>query len=313
MDFDVAAHTVFLATHGSHAYGTSLPESDVDVRGFAVAPKEVVLGFAQGFEQQVSSVPNDSIVYNVQKFCKLAADCNPNVIEVLFVDESNVLKITRSGSLLRDHRDLFLSKKARHTFAGYAVAQLKRIKTHRKWLLSPPDHKPERAEFGLGSMKITPDMMGAFDKLLSTETEGDEIEIDPNVMQYVQLEKQFRSATQHWNQYVAWKASRNEKRAVLEAQFGYDTKHAMHLVRLLRMCLELLAGKGVKVKRPDAEELLAIRRGVWSYDQLIEQAERGHEEIDRLYATSTLPDHPDMEKLNALCVEAQEIFWSEQA
>jgi len=46
---------------------------------------------------------------------------------------------------------------------------------------------------------------------------------------------------------------------VLEAKFGFDTKHAMHLIRLLRMAREILETGVVHVKRPDAEELSAIR------------------------------------------------------
>lgn len=309
MDFDITPHTVFLAKHGSHAYGTSLPESDVDVKGFAVSPKRIVLGFAYSFEQKQEATPIDSVIYDIRKFCNLAADCNPNIIEVLFVDDSQILEMKPSGKLIRDNRDLFLSRKARHTFSGYAISQLKRIRTHRQWLLSPPTHKPERVEYGLGAVKITPDMLGAFDKIINTETEVTEVEIDPNVMQLVQSEKQYRAALQHWNQYLSWKSSRNAKRAELEAKFGYDTKHAMHLVRLLRMCREILSGKGVLVKRPDAEELLSIRRGVWTYDQLIEWADREDAEMQDLYETSTLRHHPDMEKLNALCIEAQELFW----
>lgn len=310
MDFNFKANTVFLARSGSHAYGTSLPESDVDVRGFAVSPKKIVLGFAYSFEQEQKSEPVDSVVYDIRKFCSLAADCNPNIIETLFVSEGDILRVSAPGRFIQENRDLFISKKARHTFSGYAISQLKRIKSHRKWLLNPPTHKPERTEYGLGSVKITPDMMGAFDKILSTEVaEEDGVEIDPNVMQLVQAEKQYRAALQQWNQLQSWKVTRNEKRSALEAQFGFDTKHAMHLVRLLRMCGEILSGKGVIVKRPDAEELLSIRRGAWTYDQLIEWAEREDHEMQDLYVSSTLPHSPDMERLNSLCIEAQEMFW----
>ncbi|AEZ66297.1 hypothetical protein phiTE_131 [Pectobacterium phage phiTE] len=34
--------------------------------------------------------------------------------------------------------------------------------------------------------------------------------------------------------------NRNAARHELEEKFGYDTKHAMHLVRLLRMSQEIL-------------------------------------------------------------------------
>ena len=312
--FDISAHTVYLAKHGSQAYGTALPESDLDVKGFAVAPKSVVLGFLHQFEQAETKpeagVPGtlDSVIYDIRKFCQLAAECNPNIIEVLFVDEGDLLEISAPGRLIRDNRDLFLSRKIRKTFSGYSFAQLKRIKTHRKWLLSPPTRKPERDDFGLGKVKITQDMLGAFDKVLATEV-GEDLEIDPNVMQLVQSEKQYRTALQHWNQYQSWSKNRNEKRAELEAKFGYDTKHAMHLVRLLRMCGEILSGKGVLVKRPDAEELLDIRRGYWKYDDLIEWSETTDLVVQSLLPTSPLPEEPDSEKLNDLCIQAQEFFW----
>jgi predicted nucleotidyltransferase len=68
------------------------------------------------------------------------------------------------------------------------------------------------------------------------------------------------------------RAGRNEKRALLEAQFGYDTKHAMHLIRLLRMGIEILRDHTVVVRRPDAEELLDIRNGKFTLEQIIEMA-----------------------------------------
>ena len=42
-----------------------------------------------------------------------------------------------------------LTKKVQQTFHGYAMAQLKKIKTHRSWLLNPPTKKPSREDFGL--------------------------------------------------------------------------------------------------------------------------------------------------------------------
>lgn len=349
MHFDIDKHTIYLARHGSYAYRTSLPTSDFDMKGFAVSPKHFVLGFAYNFAQHESvfkyeradEVPDamrevlpaatwervlaartaieqehvpktpdetiyESAVYDIRKFCNLAADCNPNIIEVLFVADEDVIRMHPAGRLIRENRDLFLSKKARHKFSGYAIGQLKRIRTHRGYLLNPPDHKPTREEYGLSiEMKITADMMGAFDK-----TAGAGMPVDPNVMQLVAAEKRYKAALDAWNSHENWKTTRNEKRSVLEAQYGYDTKHGMHLVRLLRMCREILEGQGVIVQRPDAKELLAIRAGEWPYDKLVEWAEQQDAEMQKLYETSSLPHAPDMEKLNALCVEAEELFWS---
>lgn len=314
MHFAIEPRTIYLARHGSHAYGTNLPESDVDLRGAAVPPRSHVTGFAYIFEQSeanpeptvVGAAPIDRVVYSLRKFMNLASDCNPNVLEVLFVEDSDIIESTEEGRILRENRELFLSKKVKHTFTGYAISQLKRIKTHRNYLLNPPSHKPSREEYGLGTtMKITADMMGAFDKVVA---EGNEVH--PNVMELVQKEKQYKSAMEAWNSYQRWDTNRNEARKNFERDYGYDTKHAMHLVRLLRMCREILNGQGMIVRRPDAKELLDIRHGGWKYDDLVAWAEKQDEEMQVLYDESPLPHTPDLPRLNDLCVELHHRFWA---
>ena len=70
--------TIFLTRHGSHAYGTSLPTSDMDIRGIAVAPLHYYLGISEVFEQAVQNQPVDLTIFDIRKFLKLAADANPN-------------------------------------------------------------------------------------------------------------------------------------------------------------------------------------------------------------------------------------------
>lgn len=158
--------TVYLVEHGSRAYGTSTPESDYDVRGIAIPPLRYFLGATSVFEQAegcadvfpdiVPSAKPDVVVYDIRKFLRLASDCNPNVLELLYVDDQNVLRMSPVGELIRQNRDLFLSRRAKHTFTGYAISQLKRIKTHRRWLIDPPTAPPERADFGLPPRTVIP-------------------------------------------------------------------------------------------------------------------------------------------------------------
>ena len=348
MNFDVDKHTILLVRHGSHAYGMNTPTSDVDVKGVCIEPKEFHFGFLHSFEQHERQAakghPEDLVIYSLKKFAKLAADCNPNIIEVLHVDDSDVLKVDAFGERLRDMRDAFLSRKARWTFAGYAHSQLKRIKTHRKWLLEPPKAPPSRADFGLSEVsKVSKSELGAFDSLMGgvkgasapeVSEQGNrcdecdvsfecydgtkvcirtpktlEMEIPKELMTLFTREKQYQASKTHYDQYQNWKKTRNPARAELEAKFGLDTKHAAHLVRLMRMCKEILTLGKVIVKRPDAEELLAIRAGAWSYDQIVEYAENVETECAVLYETSdVLPHKPDLVAIDAAIVAMTEEY-----
>ncbi len=306
MNFDVFSRTILRVRHGSHAYGTNIATSDLDVKGVCIEPMTHQLGFLHTFEQYERAASKghetDEVIYSLKKFAKLAADCNPNIIEVLHVDDADILQIDEFGEELRAHRNAFLSKKAKYTFSGYANAQLKRIKTHRAWLLNPPQALPTRKSFGLSeTSKISASELGAFE---ASVQQGMDIEMPKDVLTLFVLEKRYASAKTQFEQYENWKKTRNAARADLEAKYGYDTKHGMHLLRLMRMCVEILETGKVLVRRPDFEELLRIRAGEWSYDRLIEEAERLERKCDDLYLTTeTLPREADRKFLDELVVD----------
>jgi hypothetical protein len=119
-------------------------------------------------------------------------------------------------------------------------------------------------------------------------------------------EKRFEAAKKHWQQYQQWKRERNEARAALEARHGYDTKHAMHLVRLQRMGLEILTRGEVIVTRPDRDELLAIRDGAWPFERLLEEAEQMDRAIRDAVDMSAVPTNVDEDAVEILGVEIVE-------
>lgn len=86
-----------------------------------------------------------------------------------------------------------------------------------------------------------------------------------------------------------------------------NTKHGAHLVRLLRMAREILEGKGVIVRRLDADELRTIRfEGAWPFERLIEWAQAQDEELEVLKKISPLPREPDRRRINEVCVQVIE-------
>lgn len=382
MHFDVDLSTIFLTVTGSHAYGMAREGSDVDVRGVCVAPRDLRESPFKNFDQfypqkqrgpwsprrgpaiqavgMLRKHPTaaasyahfdeeiDLCIYSLHKFIFLAGNNNPNVLELLFVDESDVLYADARWRRINEHRDLFLSTKCKHTYLGYAHSQLKRILTHREWLLNPPKKEPTRADFGLPEETVLPSdvrnlidenvkktvrewtvsdgfediLTGAFldtlhermrefhaTLLQCTEDVLDDkiyelgaasLGLSKDVLHAIKQERKYRGARKHWEQFHHWKRSRNPARAALEEQYGYDTKHGAHLVRLMRTGLEIVRDGKLMVRRPDAEELLAIRDGAFSYDALMEEVARIKAAVEEATAISPLPRSPNFEAIEKL-------------
>lgn len=316
MGFDLRSHTHLLMVAGSHAYGLARPGSDVDLKGVAIPPIEHFLGirdpFQQADEASEMSVFVDVLepgeadrgvegsVYDLRKFVRLAIEGNPHVLDVLFCREQELRLCTPVGRRLREHREAFLSSRVKGSFGSYARAQLKRIRGHRRWLLNPPERKPTRADFGLPEQSvISREQLGAAE---SMHDEG--LSLDDNLVRVMQAERAFRNAMREYKSWERWKRERNPARAALEAEFGYDTKHASHLVRLMRMAIEILQTGQVHVWRGgrDADELRAIRDGAWSYDRLAEWADEMWERIEDLAKSPAVPERVDLEAVDALVV-----------
>lgn len=338
MHYDEAlTNCIFRFTSGSHQYGTQRPDSDIDKRGVFIAPlpcafalfqtnfvgsgtiKQQLQGALDSLDSQEYAVvashiksaletdqgdlslsvetvhrpDHDEELQELRKFLKLAADCNPNIIEFLYV-EHLIDRCEPEWERIREHRDLFLSQKARWTFAGYAIQQLKRIRIHRGYLLNPPDHKPTRTEFGLPeSSKLPREHQNAIISLPDEWLADDAKEI-------VHQEKRYASALQVWNSYHKWQRERNPARRELEAKYGYDVKHAMHLVRLVRMATEILRDGKVLVRRPDADDLRGILRGEWDYEQIEAVADGLDTKLEAICESSKLQKSPDRKRIAEL-------------
>lgn len=371
MNFPIKDATILLCVGGSRAYGIHLPNSDVDCKGVAVPPLSQYLSPFQGFDQvdganEIHEFINcftkgeqdiiefsklEGSIYGVKKFLALARESNPNIWDVLFCRDEEVRYITPAGQLLRDNKELFLSARCRHSFAGYSASQLKRIKGHRAWLLNPPKSQPKRADFGLPENTLIPaDQLGAAraaiqkqidsKKLhLDTLSPDQKIEVDTalqnhlediyvstgyasvedlqwnsaartiglndNLIYVLQQERAYEGASTYWKQYQNWATNRNASRAATEAKYGYDTKHAGHLVRLLRMGREIMETGKVNVWREDAEEIRSIRNGAWTYEHLIEWAEKEDALLDQIYKSKSykIPHSPDTNAIEKLCIK----------
>jgi hypothetical protein len=117
----------------------------------------------------------------------------------------------------------------------------------------------------------------------------------------------YSSYCKEYKEYWDWVALRNEERYRNTLQHGknYDAKNMMHTLRLLDMAAEIATEGRVIVRRPNRDFLLAVRRGDFSYAELLEMAEERMGRMDDLYRASSLPDQPDYNTVNQLLVEVR--------
>lgn len=127
---------------------------------------------------------------------------------------------------------------------------------------------------------------------------------DRNLVARLQREHEFANRVEDWKKYHKWKLDRNPERAALEARCGFDSKHGGHLYRLMVMCLEILEGKGVIVKRPDAARIRRIRNGEIGFDELMEEVDRLDAACEAAFRVTKLPKKPDLDPLDGICAEA---------
>ncbi|CAG0927045.1 hypothetical protein TFLX_00316 [Thermoflexales bacterium] len=267
---------------GSRAYGLDQPDSDTDTRAVCIPPIEYLLGL-KTFEQHENAT-GDHVIFALAKFVRLALQGNPNIIEVLYTDPADVLFADRFGERLLATREIFLSRHVGETFSRYAIAQLRRMENHHRWLIEPPDQQPQPTEFGATRVA------GRF-RFPDTDRE-----------------RAYRAALKHWNNYQVWRRNRNPARAKLEEKHGYDTKHAMHLLRLLHMGGEILREGVVRVKRPDAAWLKSVRHGALTYEEVIDLAARHEATLSASIEQSPLPSEPDTATADQLTIELQQEF-----
>lgn len=334
---------------GSLAYGTNLPTSDVDIRGIFCADECYHRSPWLSCGEISVPEDEDTKYYELTKFMTLVVDQNPNIIETLWVDDKSIIDRTPAFDHLVENRHLLLSSKCAFTFSGYAHAQLQRIKGHNKWINNPQPEQPPRQidymslvqDFSADKFfKFTGVDMETYRKdwrlipygnnifgmyhmpgngyelfddryTLNTIFEGERPQgVDATPVRILKFNQDvYKKDKEQHKKYWNWKKNRNEARSELEEKFGYDTKHAMHLMRLLRMGEEILTEQQVNVFRPDAKELLEIREGKYTYDEIVGEAERLDQRIKELYKTTGLRKRVDTKSAARLLVETQEIIW----
>jgi predicted nucleotidyltransferase len=336
-----------LVRHGSHAYGTNVATSDEDFKGVCIPPKQYYYGMLQHFEQAELKDPDSVIYEIRKFFNLAAASnpniievlhVDPSDY-VLVSPIGEIILEHRDEFLSKRVKHSFLgyaySQFARMTrHRQWLVNPPKEPPTRKEMglpeqTLIPQDQlmaaqaeiqkEMDRFQFDwmeelsepmkISIRNVMSEMLAEL-KITSEQhwmAAARKVGLNDNFIEIMQRERAYTSKKREWDQYQNWKQNRNPERAADEAKYGCDLKHAYHLVRLTRMSREILLTGKVIVKRPDREELLAIRNGAWNYDRIAAFVEKEEKELNTLYDTANLlPKTPDMKKLDELCIQLVE-------
>ncbi len=228
---------------GSIAHGTYILNSDPnsiddkDVMAIYIKELPFYVGLGRGKDTREYKVKEWDIVgYEIKKYISLLLKSNPNVMSLLWLPEKYYLIGSNLGWALKDQRDIFVSKKAYHSFTGYAYGQLKRM------------------------------------------------------------------------EHYKFEGYMGDKRKQLIEKFGYDTKNAAHLIRLLRMGIEFLSEGKLYVEREDACQLISIKKGEWTLEKIKNEADYLFKQGQQAYMKTKLPNEPNYEAAEKLLINCIGVY-----
>lgn len=301
----LGSRIMLLGVSGSYGYGTNREGSDIDFRGVTLNLPSDLLGLTQ-FDQYEDD-KTDTVIFSFNKLVGLLLNCNPNTIELLGLDEDQYVIKNELGQELLNHRGLFLSKRAAASFGHYADAQLRRLQNA---IARDTLSQPSREQHILRSVQHT---MEDFNRrhgaengrstelyIDTAETEGLETEIFLNGSFTHYPLRKFNDMTNTLNSVVRDYdkiGKRNHKK-----DDNHLNKHAMHLIRLFMMGIDILEKAEIRTHRPEADLALlrSIRNGDYMKDSILNESfyeivSDYENRFANAEKNSSLPDNPDME------------------
>lgn len=307
---------ILLGLSGSYSYGTNIDGSDIDIRGIALNQSSDLIGLTS-FEQFVDN-KTDTCIYAFQKMIMLLLNCNPNTIELLGLNQENYLFLSKIGQELLDNKRIFLSQRAVQSFGGYAGAQLRRLQNALARDTYPQEEKEEHIYNSV--KKAMYDFAGRYEnfdegaiKIYLDESKNPEFQteifLDANLIHYPL--RDYKNMWAEMNNIVKDYdkiGKRNKKK-----DDNHLNKHAMHLIRLFMMAIDILEkGEIITYRTKEKELLLAIRNGSYQredgkfgsefYDLLSSYEKR----LDYASKNTNLPKEPNRKKVEEFVMSVNE-------
>lgn len=305
LDTTPELHTpILIGLGGSHAYGTNIETSDLDIRGVAMhSARDIVLG--RGFEQ-VCNDATDTTIYSLKKIVSLLTNCNPNTIEMLGLKQEHYLYLNDIGRDLLKNRDMFLSMRCVGSFMGYANQQMYRLQQKTLVALSKEEINAHIVKTMNGMRKMLEEQHGIQD--IEVNLRDGEIVINASMKDYPaeNLSAVLGALNDTLRNY-----RKNSQRNENAMAHGKIAKHAMHLLRLYMMCEDMLLKGEINTFRNKEHDLLMdVRNGKYIGEdgkpnkEFFDIVREYEYRLDYAKNHSVLPAKPDTERIDGFLANA---------
>ena len=304
---------IFLTLGGSYSYGTNVETSDVDIRGCALNSKSDLLGLSN-FEQVVNT-QTDTTIYSFNKLITLLLNCNPNTIEMLGCKPEHYFYINNIGKAMIDNRKLFISRRAVHSFGGYANQQLRRLENALARDKLPQSKREEHILKSMqGAIKSFEDRYTSFENgsILLYTADSSRYDLDKEIFADIHIDKyparEFNSVMNDLSNVISTYDKLNHRNH--KKDDNHLNKHAMHLIRLYLMCLDILEnGDIVTYRGKDHDLLMSIRKGEYQNEdgtyrqEFFDMVNEFEKRMSYAKENTSLPDHPNMKQVEEFVID----------
>lgn len=340
---------IFECIGGSRAYGLANEDSDFDIRGVFVLPKDQFYSF--DYQDQINDERNNIVYYELRKFLELLGKNNPSMLELLNVPTDCILYKHPLYDKIK--AEDFLSQLCKASFTGYGMSQLKKAYGLNKKIVNPVSkEKKSLVDFcyvleGATSVSLSKflsnhgllaekcglvpianmrelysiyydeanDYTGILKNKDSTDIVQSVVKLGEKPIGVLYFNKDgFLRYSKDYNEYWQWVENRNDKRHENSIEMGknYDRKNMMHVFRILGICEEIGRTGNIVVRPTENVFLKKVRNGEFNYEELVSEAEKKLQQIETIYENSLLPKEPNIEWINQLLINLRKEFYELQ-
>lgn len=297
----LTSNTCYLTRMGSVAYGVSSNNSDLDLYGVCIPPRDYIFprNFIDGFDKKDLKFENwvkhhildksanggkgviyDFSIHNITHYFNLVMENNPHVLDSLFVRREHIIHITKMWEVVRENRKIFLHKGVVHRMRGYAYNQLA---SARNCVTYVQEIRNFEEEHGI-----------------------------PHSTTYAQMSKDlylFGLNAQNNHLYLSmWeKGLAKTKRFESQKIHNTDVKFLYHVFRLVDEAEFILNNFDLDLQEPSrVAKMKAIRAGELSYEQIAREFSEAESRLLALYNSSKLPLGPDRKAIRNILLTVLE-------